>query len=54
MKFNEDVWNDGKFSIVLYDMGYNIKLYNWFKYNSKYQIEYVRPYFVIWIIKVDS
>ena len=39
MKFNEDVWNDGKFSIVLDDMGYNIELYNWFKYNSKYQID---------------
>ena len=40
MKFNEDVWNDGKFSIVLDDMAYNIELYNWFKWNSKYQIEY--------------
>ena len=40
MKFNEDVWNDGKFSIVLDDMGYNIESYNWIKYNSKYQTQY--------------
>ena len=49
MKFNEDVWNDGKFSIVHDDMGYNMELFNCFRYNCKYQIEYIFR-----IIKVNS
>ena len=55
MKFNEDVWNDGKFSIVLDDMGYNIELYNWYLnriLNTKYNTLGIMS--VHCIVKVDS